>query len=436
MPLVFVHGVNVRQGSVYDREIAFRNRHFAEILFQQLGREADENSIYNPYWGDLGASLSADAPFLPRGGYDMLWHKQSHSRSSSESKSTPEGHQDHQDVLPDLIASNSTTPLIDMAKTASLSEVIDLLWTLMDEGEVQDKKTNPETEKELARLAQRALNFSNSPEGEQWLKTLKSDDELLERLSSLLSTKAEPTQKKGIVEMLAKARSRFRERLGQARQRISGATESLTDHVKDDVASARLNFRERAVSTTAKIFNEPIRAIFHQQCALLIGDAFAYFSARGDSKVASPIAERVIESLRSARAKADKSGDELIVIGHSMGGVILCDIVTCYGKDIPIDVLITVGSQFPLFADLQMFPGIKGEQRPIPKPENIKTWINIFDPHDFLGYPASHIFSGVHDFHLPTYALGASSHTNYFNRRSFYFQLARRLSGYVAPKKP
>lgn len=206
----------------------------------------------------------------------------------------------------------------------------------------------------------------------------------------------------------------------------------MRTHIHEDIASLRYLLRQRTVGTTAKIFNDPMRMIFHQQCALFIGDAFAYFSGRGDDQKASPMAERIMEDLRKAQAIKEKTGEELIVIGHSMGGVLLCDIVTCYGKDIPIDILITVGSQFPLFADLQMFPGIAGQQYPIPKPNNVKRWINIFDPHDFLGYPAGHIFEGVNDYHLPTYALGAAAHTNYFNRRSFYFQLARRLMEYVS----
>ena len=67
MPLVFVHGVNVREGALYDRELAFRNRHFIEIFYKQLGREIQESAIFNPYWGDLGASLSPELPFLPKG---------------------------------------------------------------------------------------------------------------------------------------------------------------------------------------------------------------------------------------------------------------------------------------------------------------------------------------------------------------------------------
>ncbi|MBM6414924.1 hypothetical protein, partial [Lacticaseibacillus paracasei] len=71
-----MHGVNVRHGDLYNRELSFRNRHFAEVLYPLLGRAIDADAIFNPYWGDLGATLSPDAPYLPRGEYEMLWRKQ------------------------------------------------------------------------------------------------------------------------------------------------------------------------------------------------------------------------------------------------------------------------------------------------------------------------------------------------------------------------
>ena len=451
MPLVFVHGVNVRHGELYDRELAFRDKHFLEILYKQLGRNVKIDSIFNPYWGDLGASLSADAPFLPRGGYDMLWRKHSQAESDAESEvlergieyAAGEAQSDadfdaEADVIGDVINSDSPTPLLEMARTASLPDVVDLLLEIIDQEMAETGGQYNQTADDIAKLAQRALDFRHSPEGESWLKGLKSDDELIERLSTLVissssSAQANSSGQKGNADLIRSAGTRLRKRITDARQKLRTRSKSLKIRLQEDVSSARLRIRQKTVSATARLVNEPLRAIFHQQCALLIGDAFAYFSARGENE-AAPIAERVIASLEQAAAMKQKTGDELIVIGHSMGGVILCDIVTRYGKHIPIDVLITVGSQFPLFADLQMFPGINGVPRPIPRPANVKHWINIFDPHDFLGYPASHIFSGVDDFHLPTYALGASTHTNYFNRRSFYFQLARRLADYLPAK--
>jgi hypothetical protein len=287
-------------------------------------------------------------------------------------------------------------------------------------------------------LAHRAFLFAHSPEGEQWLAGLKSDDELLARLSELLHGKtsgATPTTGESakiagkLSDIIKSAGKRLGGRIRESRERLGSHREALHENVE----LARLRMRQSLVATTAHLVNEPLRAVFHAQCALLIGDAFAYFSSRGDEGQPSAIAQRIISVLEEASAASKENGEELIVIGHSMGGVILCDLVTCYAKHIEIDALITVGSQFPLFADLGMFPGCNAPSRPIQRPPQVKNWVNIFDPHDFLGYPASHLFEGVHDYHLPTYAIGGSAHANYFNRRSFYFHLARRMTEYMPP---
>lgn len=476
MPLVFVHGVNVRQGSLYEREIAFRNRHFLEIFYRQLGREIKPEEIFNPYWGDLGATISPDRPFLPRGGYEMLWRRLH-----------PEGQEPQVDtaaLLEEILDSESSAPLLEIARNSSIEDVIDLVWDMVAE-EIEEQgsagspgsensategaaanpqhapgdvtsKTNAggkskepeakfhetaevkESENYMARMAQKALDFAHSLEGQKWLSSIKTDEELLEKFSSLLSKpedkagdSAKRTRKFRLPGLIKSAGGRFRKRLSDARSRIASRSKILRRRISEDISAARFRIRQGAVGTSSRIFNDPIRALFHQECALLIGDAFSYFSARGDNQTAAPIAQRVMDEMRKAAELKEKEGGELIVIGHSMGGVILCDIVTCYGKDIPIDVLITVGSQYPLFADLRMFPGIDMAKRPVPKPENVKEWINIFDPNDFLGYPAGHIFEGVRDYHLATYSIGGAAHTDYFNRRSFYFQLARRLTEYV-----
>lgn len=425
MPLVFVHGVNVRHGDLYNRELGFRNRHFAEVLYAQLGKSIAANEIFNPYWGDLGASISEDTPFLPRGNYEMLWRKHQGQKDANTAA----------DMQVETFIASSATPLLDLARSQSFPGVIDLLWDLMDEELLETGNSSDETNKDSATMFQQMISYGQSVEGQELLARLKTDDELLKEIQSFLSENASDklsnSRKTGIAKLARSAGDRLQKRFADFRQTLKAQSTALGERLKEDISNARLQLREKTVATTAKIFNEPLRNIFHQQCALLIGDAFAYFSARGDMSKASPIAERVMADLRAADKSRRDSSDELIVIGHSMGGVILCDVVSCYGKDIPIDILITVGSQFPLFADLNMFHGIPANQRPIPKPANVRHWINIFDPHDFLGYPASHMFSEVTDFHLPTYEIGAGTHTNYFNRRSFYFQLARRLSEYL-----
>lgn len=431
MALVFVHGVNVRRGEQYERELAFRNRHFADVFYAQLDRKVNAEAVFSPYWGDLGANLSSDLPFLPRGDYELLWRKRGGEAAIAE-------------VVAESIAEaveeeESKTPLLDIARQASVDEVIDLLWELAEREMLESGAEQRHTEAEMDALAHRALNFAHSEEGEKWLAGLKSDDELLARLSGLLHGGKAGSDKSGaktgesakiagrLGDIIKDAGKRLGGRLRESRTRLGTRREAL----REDVEQARLRMRQSLVATTAHLVNEPLRALFHAQCALLIGDAFAYFSSRGDAGQPAPIAQRVIDTLKEAAAYAKANGEELIVVGHSMGGVILCDVVTCYGKDIEIDALITVGSQFPLFADLGMFPGCNDVARPIQRPAQVKNWVNIFDPHDFLGYPASHLFEGVHDYHLPTYAVGGSAHANYFNRRSFYFHLARRMHQYL-----
>jgi hypothetical protein len=427
LPLVFVHGVNVRSGSVYDKEVAFRNHHFTEIFYSQLNRKIHPDAIFNPYWGDLGAKLSPELPFLPRGVYQSLWQK----RHADESNPT-----NKKDSDADNIELESETPLLDIARTSSTADVVDVLWELAERDMLESGNESQFTEMRITKLAQRALAYAETKEGKTWLAGLTSDEQLVERLTELLHS--EPTEigrstvlPNSLSHILKSAGKKIQNRIHDSRLRLGSRATSARTRLEENVSNARFLMREKMVSTTARLLNEPLRAIFHEQCALLIGDAFAYFSNRGDSLTPSPIAQRVIDALSQAAEMSAKTGEELIVIGHSMGGVILCDIVTCYGKHIPIDVLITVGSQFPLFADLGMFPGVNDCSLPLAKPEKVRRWMNIFDPHDFLGYPASQIFSDVDDYHLPTYAVGASAHVNYFNRRGFYFHLARRMVDYL-----
>src|SRR5579885_2790900 len=281
MPLVFVHGVNVRLGEVYSREQAFRDRHFVEIFYKQLGREVGMDSILNPYWGDLGASVSPDTPFLPRGSYQMLWRRQAQNSANEHKMTEMEGRLD----------SDSPTPLLDMARTASISDVIDVLWDLVDQEMREEGGGNSQSDEEMARLAQRALNFCNSEEGEKWLATVTSDDQILEKLANLLNSSRKGSGEnangtKALTKLIKSGGARFKQAFAEARNGLSTRSKSVRTRINEDVLNARLRLRQKAVGTTAKLFNDPLRVVFHQQCALLIGDAFAYFSARNEQKAA------------------------------------------------------------------------------------------------------------------------------------------------------
>jgi hypothetical protein len=81
----------------------------------------------------------------------------------------------------------------------------------------------------------------------------------------------------------------------------------------------------------------------------------------------------------------------VVAVGHSLGGIVLVDILS-QANPPRVDLLVTVGSQSPLFyavdalENLRLFNSIARPFTP---------WLNIYDQSDFLSYCAARIFNGV-----------------------------------------
>jgi hypothetical protein len=71
MPLVFIHGVNTREGSTAKDRTAFKNRiKVRNDLFRTIGlaglvSNPDSLHIENPYWGGHGANFTHDLASVP-----------------------------------------------------------------------------------------------------------------------------------------------------------------------------------------------------------------------------------------------------------------------------------------------------------------------------------------------------------------------------------
>ena len=128
-----------------------------------------------------------------------------------------------------------------------------------------------------------------------------------------------------------------------------------------------------------------------------------------------------------SRSGAD---EKLIVVAHSMGGNIVYDILSHFDPSIKIDALITVGSQVALFKELRLYAEDKSpkvDAGVARKPDCVGTWLNVFDPLDVLGFAASGVFKGVHDFAFSTQASALDAHSTYFLRPTFHERLRERL---------
>jgi hypothetical protein len=71
MPLVFIHGVNVRDDETYERETTQRNQFFENVFFKLLG--VKKPTILNPYWGAQAPPQAA--PGLTQGETEDPGHR-------------------------------------------------------------------------------------------------------------------------------------------------------------------------------------------------------------------------------------------------------------------------------------------------------------------------------------------------------------------------
>lgn len=65
MPIVFVHGVNNRDGKAYKENESSRNGFLREIIGPALGLSPDKLKLFSPYWGSEGAMFAWNMKVLP-----------------------------------------------------------------------------------------------------------------------------------------------------------------------------------------------------------------------------------------------------------------------------------------------------------------------------------------------------------------------------------
>ena len=175
--------------------------------------------------------------------------------------------------------------------------------------------------------------------------------------------------------------------------------------------------------------------------SLFLGDVFVYLRGR-DVAGAQGTRDRIFKPITAALivgAKAPRAaGEQLVVVGHSLGGVILYDILTdqkslaeieaAVGAPLAIDALFTVGSQPGFFADLGLYPnGRPAEGSKLKKPDCVASWMNVFDFTDVFSFRCAHIFEDVTDFGYDTVTDLLHAHGSYFLRPSFFKRMRARL---------
>ena len=385
MPIVFVHGVATRKGAAYEAATRVRTALIRSFLLPSLYLDVDKVKFWNPYWGDNAADFAWNHASLPRG---------------NEEKFGPG------DALPALLLSEMWQEevlvpdriVLGIARR-SMADAIDILWATAFE-HASDTELSA-----LADLAVQAMMLAKREPAVGWVNTASDDQEFLQELARELTAASLTVSE----ETLGPRRSflRLREGLGRI-ARVAG----------------------RMTSTVAV---DSLRMSINQSASMFIGDILVYLRQRETAGMNGAISKIIADDLdRAARAR-DSHDPTLVVIAHSMGGNIVYDLFSNLRTDLSCEVLLTVGSQVGVFAELGLFPAVAPASDPsesrVPELTNVTRWINVFDPNDVLAFIVGSIFEGAEDYRYSTGYSILAAHSGYFVRPSFYDRLATRLSG-------
>jgi hypothetical protein len=384
VPVVFVHGVGTRTDDAYLKAVKGRTALMRSFLLRPLGLDAGAVTFWDPYWGGDAAVFAWKHVSLPSGRVEKF----------GPGEAVPA-------LLLGEVWEGEVPPpdrvVLEVARR-SMADAVDLLWAAAAE------RAGAAEMDDLADLAVHATALARDEPAPPWLSTISSDKEFVYRLSKELTPVAQAAAEESFGSP-HRALQRLREGLG----RIGGAAGRLAGSVAVDA----------------------LRPSINRSASMFLGDIFVYLRQRESLGANGPIAKRVADGLEQAAAARSAEDPKLIVIAHSMGGNIAYDLLSDLRTDLSCDVLLTVGSQVGVFAELRLFESVTPPANPatdrVPKLSNVGRWINVFDPNDVLGFAAEKIFDGVKDYRYSTGKGALAAHSTYFVRPSFYDRLAARL---------
>ncbi|MER9702222.1 hypothetical protein [Mesorhizobium sp. M0146] len=131
-----------------------------------------------------------------------------------------------------------------------------------------------------------------------------------------------------------------------------------------------------------------------------VGDILRY-QVRGDE-----VRKFVLEQIKAAEAP-------VVILGHSLGGIICADLLIQHNLSREVKLLVTVGSQAPFLYEMDVLPGLRWKEE---LPSHFPRWLNIYDRRDFLSYIGDPVFPGrVTDRPINSRQPFPQAHSAYFN---------------------
>lgn len=395
MPVIFVHGVNNRLGPSYDAGVKVKSAYLKTCLagttingksFGQVGESAF------PYWGDLATTFAWNMASLPSGEMEALGTVAEADLRAILAVV--------RDALPEGVTKE---PLLGLARR-DFRQAVEVIATLAL------GQTPSGLEDEVAEFVIASQAYAATHPNPPWLANTTTDSQLLGNLNLAIS------QEGGIQA----------QGLGDVINAVKTASVKLKDAALGLVGSAVNKAGDFASTKLLGWSRESLNA----NLGRFFGDVFLYFDGRGEKGTPGKIPQRILDGIDAAIAAAP-AGEPLVIMGHSLGGVISFDLLGHFRPDLQVDLFISVGSQVAHFEEIKLFktsdPDVKAPAK-AKTPANIRHWINIYDEVDIFSYACDRVFDRVDvDGRYDTRTYVIKAHGEYFNQARFYERLRARI---------
>ncbi|MFF3356798.1 alpha/beta fold hydrolase [Streptomyces sp. NPDC002917] len=204
-----------------------------------------------------------------------------------------------------------------------------------------------------------------------------------------------------------------------------GLVDVLTNELGGDVKGLS-DVLASALGYSARLFERSLgsRLLVSRRAALsnrsvgFFGDVLSYLT-RGQA-----VRDHVADTIR---ALSDRR--PVVLLGHSLGGIIAFDLLAAQASSPVADMLVTVGSQAPLLYELDALPSLPyGTGLPTAFPR----WLNVYDRRDLLSYVAAEAFGNdprITDVPVDNRQPVSAAHSSYWANADLYRVLSEALPG-------
>lgn len=192
MPLIFIHGVNVRKTGKnnppekYDLQVSDREKMFKKYFLDSLFNNPDAVKILDPFWGKYGAIFPWNHSYLSRSGIDFLHPSDPSQEQSDEQAAGLIAY--YLRNRPSSGQNEWQRPILQIAKD-SIIDAFDIVIAL---SEIYSSKGLAENVFEHRRLVSEYADANPHP---KWLMETETDQQFLKRLRAECVTWSESRPK-------------------------------------------------------------------------------------------------------------------------------------------------------------------------------------------------------------------------------------------------